>query len=338
MFSPARYSVGAARLVVVCAVAGSLGGCYSMGGGSKTTTTPTTPTTPAKFTPASGTVNSKGVVTQVIANAYTNATTMTVENQGNLPITIQTQVQALNDNSGLQRVDVSAGTYGWFGVNDAKVETNGAAVRGTAVNSADTFALFTNTPGSRLDTSLGAPSLENSYIGLGSLGKRARGSTGDFYSNAFSFFGGKSTTDMPTTGKADYAGTFEGLEQSAATGAPVLTSNISGKANLSADFAAKTVRGRIDDVNNHSLGPIKTASPYSIAFDGKITDSSFAGASWITQKNSDAPLNGFSQNSGVVQGGFFGGAAAEAAGALGVSAADASKKTLITGAFGAKKK
>ena len=338
MFSPARYSVGAARLMVVCAVAGSLGGCYSVGGGSKTTTTPTTPTTPAKFTPASGTVNSKGVVTQVIANAYTNATTMTVENQGNLPITIQTQVQALNDNSGLQRVDVSAGTYGWFGVNDAKVETNGAAVRGTAVNSADTFALFTNTPGSRLDTSLGAPSLENSYIGLGSLGKRARGSTGDFYSNAFSFFGGKSTTDMPTTGKADYAGTFEGLEQSAATGAPVLTSNISGKANLSADFAAKTVRGRIDDVNNHSLGPIKTASPYSIAFDGKITNSSFAGASWITQKNSDAPLNGFSQNSGVVQGGFFGSAAAEAAGALGVSAADASKKTLITGAFGAKKK
>jgi hypothetical protein len=338
MFSPARYSVGAARLVVVCAVAGSLGGCYSMGGGSKTTTTPTTPTTPAKFTPASGTVNSKGVVTQVIANAYTNATTMTVENQGNLPITIQTQVQALNDNSGLQRVDVSAGTYGWFGVNDAKVETNGAAVRGTAVNSADTFALFTNTPGSRLDTSLGAPSLESSYIGLGSLGKRARGSTGDFYSNAFSFFGGKSTTDMPTTGKADYAGTFEGLEQSAATGAPVLTSNISGKANLSADFAAKTVRGRIDDVNNHSVGPMPQPAGYSIGFTGAISNALYAGSSWITQRNSDAPLAGAVQNTGVVQGGFFGPGAVETAGGLSVTTADANRKMLVTGGFGAKKK
>ena len=336
MFSPARYSVGAARLIIVGALAGGLGGCYTLGGDSKTTTA--TPTTPVKFTPASGTVNSRGVVTQVIANAYTNATTMTVENQGIIPITIQAQVQALNDNSGLQRVDVSAGTYGWFGVNDAKVESNGAAVRGTAVSSADTFALFTNTPGSRLDTSLGAPSLVNSYVGIGSLGRRARGSTGDFYSNAFSFFGGKSTTDMPTTGKADYAGAFEGLEQSAATGAPVQTSNISGKANLSADFAAKTVRGRIDDVNNHSLGPVKTASPYSVAFDGQITDSSFVGAAWMTQKNSNAPLNGFTQNTGVVQGGFFGGGAVETAGALGVSATDATKKTLITGAFGATKK
>lgn len=336
MLSAARYSMEAARLVVVCAVAGSLGGCYSLGGDTKTTTTPPAPT-PAKFTAASGTINSKGVVTQVITNVYTNATTMTVENQ-TAPITIQTQVQTQNDGSGLQRVDTSVGSYGWFGVNDAKVETNGAAVRGITVNSADTFALFTNTPGSRLDTSLGAPSLENAYIGVGSIGRRARGSTGDFYSNAFAFFGGKSTTDMPTTGKADYAGTFEGLEQSAATGAPVQTSNISGKANLSADFAAKTVRGRIDDVNNHSLGPVKIASPYSIAIDGKITDSSFAGSSWLTQKNSDVPLNGFTQNSGTVQGGFFGGAAAETAGALGVSAADANKKMLITGAFGAKKK
>ena len=223
--------------------------------GDGAATTATTPT-PAKFSAASGTINSKAIVTQVVTNAYTNATTMTVETT-TIPDRVQTQVQMQNDNSGLQRVDTSAGTYGWFGANDSKMETNGSAVRGAAVNSSDTWAIYTNTPGNRLDASLGAPSLEHSYAGLGSLGKRAAGSTGAFYSYAFAFFGGKSTTDMPTSGKADYAGSFEGLEQVAPTSSPVQTSNISGKANLTADFGAATVRGRIDDVNNHSVGPLK---------------------------------------------------------------------------------
>ncbi len=48
---------------------------------------------------------------------------------------------------------------------------------------------------------------------------------------------------MPTSGKADYAGTFEGLEQSAPTGAPVQTSNISGTANLSATSPQMTCAG-----------------------------------------------------------------------------------------------
>jgi hypothetical protein len=331
----ARHTAGASRVALVCALASALGGCYSTGGGSSKP--PVIPPTPPKFTPVTGTINSKGIVSQTVSNAYTNATTMTVESTTG-PTTIQTQVQMLNDGSGRQRVDTSAGTYGWFGTNDGVMESNGSSVRGNAVSSSDTWVIFTDKPGNRLDASLGAPSLEHSYAGVGSLGKRAAGSTGDFFSYAFGFFGGKSTTDMPTSGKADYAGTFEGIEQSAATGAPVQTANISGKANLSADFAAKTVRGRIDDVNNHSVGPIKTPTGYSVGFDGKITDSSFAGNSWLTQRNSDAPLNGFSQNAGVMQGGFFGPAAAEAAGAVGVSAADANKKLLITGAFGAKKK
>lgn len=333
MFSPARVFAGASRLALVCALAGGLGGCYTTGSGSNPTTTPTTPTPFSKFT---GTLNSKGVVTQVVSNAYTNASKMTVETK-ETPTNIQTQAQSLNDNSGNQRVDTSVGGYGWFGVNDGRLESNGSAARGSAVMSPDTWTIFTNRPGSRLDASLGAPSLAHSYVGLGSLGKRAAGSTGDFTSHAFAFFGGKSTTDMPTSGKADYKGTFEGLEQSAATGAPVQTSNISGKANLSADFAAKTVRGRIDDVNNHSSGPLTTSAGYSIGFDGKITGSGFSGNSWLTQKNSDAPLSGFTQNSGTLQGGFFGPGAAETAGALGVSSADANKKLLVTGAFGAKK-
>lgn len=334
MFSPARVFSDASRIALICAVAGGLSGCYSMGG-SNANPAPTPPP-PAKFTPFSGTLNSQGVVTTMVSNVYTNATTMTVETKETATI-VQTQVQALNDQSGNQRVDTSAGTYGWFGTNDGKLETNGAAVRGNSILSSDTWAIYTNTPGSRLDTSLGAPSLEHSYVGLGSLGKRAVGSAGAMRSHTFAFFGGKSTTDMPTSGKADYKGAFEGVEQSVATGGAPQTSSISGKANLSADFAAKTVRGRVDDVNNHTSGPIKTPSGYSIAFDGKITQSGFAGNAWLTQKNSDAPLSGFVENSGTLQGGFFGAGAAEAAGALGVSAADANKKLLVTGAFGAKK-
>ena len=336
MSSLARTLAGAPRVVFVCALAGALGGCYSTGGGSKTAPAPTPPT-PAAFAKTTGTINSKGVVTQVVSNAYTNAATMTVESKTG-PTTIQTQVQTLNDSSGRQRVDTSVGTFGWFGTNDGLMESNGSSVRGNAVAASDTWVIFTDKPGNRLDASLGAPSLVHSYAGVGSLGKRAAGSTGDFVANAFAFFGGKSTTDMLTSGKADYAGTFEGIEQSAATGAPVQTANISGKANLSADFVAKTVRGRVDDVSNHSAGPIKTSTGYSVGFDGKITDSSFAGNSWLTQANSDAPLNGFTQNAGVMQGGFFGPAAAETAGALGVTAADANKKLVVTGAFGAKKK
>lgn len=338
MLLPAQYPATVARSFVVCLLAGGLGGCYSMGGGgsSPAPATPAAPAAPAKFTPTTGTINSNGVLTRVFANRFTYATTMTVETT-TPPTRIQTQVQMLNDNSGGQRVDTSVGSVGWFG-GDGKMESNGAAVRGSVVSSADTWAIYTNTPGSRLDTSLGAPSLESSYAGLGSIGNRAAGRTGDFFSYAFAFFGGKSTTDMPTSGKADYTGGFEGFEQTAMASSPVVTANISGKANLSADFAAKTVRGRIDDVNNHSVGPIKQPAAYSIGFNGAITDSTFAGSSWLTQRNSDAPVNGFTQNAGNLQGGFFGAGAAEAAGAIGVAAEDIHRKTLVTGAFGAAKK
>ncbi len=189
------------------------------------------------------------------------------------------------------------------------MESNGSAVRGVAVMDADTWAVYTNAPGNRLDSSLGTSSLQHAYAGVGVIGPRSVGRTGEDGGEPFSFFGGKSTTDMPTSGKAEYAGSFEGLEYKSFAAGPVRTSNISGTANLTADFAAKTVRGRIDNVNNHSMGPVKQASDYSIGFNGTMTNSSFAGSSWLTQKNSDAPVNGFSQNTGQLQGGFFGRAA-----------------------------
>ncbi|MDP2356667.1 MAG: transferrin-binding protein-like solute binding protein [Beijerinckiaceae bacterium] len=329
--------VGLTRPFVVCLLAGSLGGCYTLGGGAgKSAASPSTPT-PAKFASFSGTVTSKGVITQAVTNQVAGTSTLTVETK-DLPAQIETFVQPPDPTTKQQRVDFRAGGYGYFGTDEGKVEHSGAAVRGSAVHSADTWVIYTNTPGSRLDTSLGAPSLQHSYVGVASLGKRAAGSSGSMYSYSAGFFGGESTANMPVSGKAEYAGTFEGFQETSVNGSELVKSNISGKANLAVDFGANTVRGRIDDINNHSAGPVKVATEYSVGYNGSISKSSFTGMSWLTQKNSDMPLNGFSQNSGTLQGGFFGPGAAEAAGAVGVSAASESKKYLITGAFGAKKK
>ena len=338
IFSPV-VTVGLTRPLVVCLLAGSLGGCYTLGGGSGSsapTPTPTTPT-PAKFSPFSGTVTSKGVITQAVTNVYTNASTLTVETKEQ-PAQIESCVQAPDPTTKKQRLDLRAGGYGYFGTNEGVIESNGSAVKGSAVHSSSTWAVYTNTPGSRLDMSLGAPSLQHSYVGVASLGKRAAGSTGAMYSYSAGFFGGESTTNMPTSGKAEYAGTFEGFEERTVNGSELTKSSISGKANLAVDFGANTVRGRIDEINNHSVGPVKVATEYSVGYNGSISNSSFVGTAWLTQKNTDMPLNGFSQNSGTLQGGFFGPGAAEAAGALGVSATSESQKYLVTGAFGAKKK
>jgi hypothetical protein len=221
--------------------------------------------------------------------------------------------------------------------DNANLESNGSAVRGSIVNGQNNWVALSNSPGSRLDGSLGAPSLEHSYGGVASsTGGVRSGSSSDTSFNIAGIFGGRATSDMPTSGRADYAGGFEGLEHSSVD-AKLQISNVSGKANLSADFAAKTVRGRIDDVKNHSSGPIAQSAGYSIGYNGSISGPNFAGASWLTQVNSDAPLNGYSQN-GSLQGGFFGPGAAEATGALSTLAADGNKRLLVTGAFGSKKK
>jgi hypothetical protein len=335
MFSPVFGRAPMLRATLALVSAAALSGCY--GGAGKSSDPVDPPADPVRFVAASGTILSNAVVTQAVTNANTNAASLTVET-GALPTRIQTQVQPLNMPSPYRRVDVSVGTFGWFGTNEGLMETNGSAVRGSAVVSPDTWAVFTNTPGSRLDASLGASSLEHSYTGVGSMGRRAVGTTGDFASHAFGVFGGASTTNMPTSGRADYSGSFEGLEQTAQTGQALRTANISGVANLTADFTARTVRGRIDDVNNHSAGNLRQPADYSIGFDGRITDSSFNGASWLTARNSDLPLAGFTQNAGTAQGGFFGPGAAEVAGAVGVSAANANGQTLVTGGFGGKRR
>lgn len=336
------------RITGVCLLAGGLGGCYSMGAGGSsgggaakvaaaaTTTTTTTPT-PAKFTALYGPVSAKAVTASGYTDSlYTNTTRMSVDNMAdgsNAGINVTP-----SPTNGAQR-QASVGIFGFrpIATDNANLESNGSAVRGSIVNGQTDWVVFSNTPGSRLDASLGASSLEHSYVGVASSRSGVRsGASSDVSFNVAGIFGGRSTSDMPTSGKADYTGGFEGLEN-ASLDSNLRTSNISGKANLTADFAAKTVRGRIDDVKNHSAGPIAQSAGYGIGYNGTITGSNFAGTSWLTQANSDAPLNGFSQ-SGNLQGGFFGPGAAEAAGGLSALGVDGNRKLLVTGAFGAKKK
>jgi hypothetical protein len=332
---------GAGRIAGVCVLAASLGGCYTMngggssGGGGAKPTTPTTPTTPAAFTSFIGIFTGKALGSGGTTNQFTNVTKFddpSGRQASNLSVDVRT-----SQTPGMKQVFVSGAAPFTIQSSEATVESNGSSYRGAVVNSSNSYAVFSNTPGTRLDASLGSPSLQYAYAGVGHIGAMRAGTTGDTAFATSGLFGGAATGDMPTSGKADYAGGFEGIENSALNGQPMKVSNISGKANLSADFAAKTVRGRIDDVSNHSLGPIKQAAGFSIGFNGSMTGSTFSGSSWLTQANSDAPLSGYS-STGVMQGGFFGPGAAETAGALTVNSSDASRKLQVTGAFGAKKK
>lgn len=331
------------RIAGVCLLTSALGGCYTMGGGGQTTgaakptSTTTTPPTPAKFTPVLGQFMAKAVVGSGSTDTLSYATDMRVDSTPGGQ-NVEANVTTSPDNSALRRASFIIGSIGQIASDNATIESNGSAVRGQAVNSQNDWVVLSNAPGSRLDASLGATSLEHSYAGTAWKSSPARGPTGrDITFGAAGIFGGRSTSDMPTSGKADYAGGFEGVENSS-FGATVQTSSLSGKANLTADFAARTVRGRIDDVKNHNAGPIPQSTAYSIGYTGTITGSAFSGTSWLTQANSDAPLAYAVQN-GTLQGGFFGPGAAETAGGLSAAATlDSNRKMLVTGAFGAKKK
>ena len=127
------------------------------------------------------------------------------------------------------------------------MESNGGDLyRGSATGSGGDYVTYTNTPSKALNDSLGATALSYSYIGLGGLSARAAGSSGAMESHALAMFGGDrtKTTDMPTTGSADYKGAFVGVEQDWRGGAAsVVSSRLNGVVNMKADFGAGEVNG-----------------------------------------------------------------------------------------------
>lgn len=223
------------------------------------------------------------------------------------------------------------------------IESNGGDLyRGSATGSGGDYVTYTNTPTKALNDSLGATALSYSYVGLGGLSARAAGSAGAMESHALAMFGGDrtKTTDMPTTGSADYKGAFMGLEQDWRGGAAsVVSSRLNGVVNMKADFGAGEVNGIVGEIARSTPGVNgfeQRATDYSIGFNGKIDGASFAGTAGLTQWGTNNPI-AHTLQTGAVQGGFFGPKASEAAGAMAVSSAHDATRTLVTGSFGAKK-
>ncbi len=295
------------------------------------------------FTPRTGGVTSTAVVARTRANANTSSVDFTVVSSG---ATTQTWANPDTDAFGAspgQIVTTSVETVAGTGQMKGVIESNGGELyRGSATGAGGDYIYYTNTPTKALNDSLGASALSYSYIGLGGLATRAAGSSGTMESHAMALFGGTQTaaSDMPVSGKADYKGAFEGVEQDWRGGAAkVVTSRLAGAVNMTADFAAASVNGRVDYINRYTptaRGFDKRATDYSIGFKGQIIGNGFDGKSSLTQWGSDKAIESTTQT-GILQGGFFGPKAAEATGALAVSSAHDATRTLVTGAFGAKK-
>lgn len=242
-----------------------------------------------------------------------------------------------------QKVTMSASGHPGTGQMSGVIENNGGELyRGSAIGTGGDYVYYTNTPTKALNDSLGATALSHSYVGLGGVSARAAGSSGAMESHAIALFGGDKTktADMPTTGSANYKGAFMGVEQDWRGGsAPVVSSRLNGAVEMSADFAAGSVTGRVGDISRSTPGGNgfeQKATDYSIGFNGKIDGVDFAGTSGLTQWGTNKPIASTLQ-SGVVQGGFFGAQASEAAGAIAISSAHDATRTLVTGSFGAKK-
>jgi hypothetical protein len=323
--------------LVVC-LALPLAGCFT-GPTAKAPSASATSatTTPKAFSLFTGAFTSTAVMGKTTTNDAAKTAAFVVLSD---PVTVSTGVGAMEVTK-KQRIDVTTSNVGGI-VNAAGTMTsNGASFVGDGVVyaangvTATDSVRFTNRPGNDLDRSLGAPSLVYSYVGQGEMRPRAEGSTGDMARYVFAMFGGAKTTDMPTTGMADYAGTFEGREQRATTGSSAVTArDLSGQASLTADFAARRVAGQISSLNSQS-GTERAAANYTLDFRGSINGSTFTGATSIVESPSKPT---WYVTSGALSGGFFGPKAAEAAGALAVSANDGgANKILVTGAFGAKK-
>jgi hypothetical protein len=336
-YSP-RFLARRASLALACCASLPLGGCFIGPTAKATDGLETNKLTPKAFTPFVGSFTSTGLISRSVANANTQSASFSLP-KGTEAVQVRTGVGDV-DAAGKQQVDVTVEGMRGFSRASGRIESNGVGYKGDAAlampdgTPTGDYVRFTNAPGASLDLSLGAPSLAYSYVGQGGIGTRAEGSSGDMVSYAFAMFGGSKTTDMPTTGKADYVGTFEGREQRALNGgAKITTQDLSGQVRLSADFAQGQVNGQVSSLNAHSAAG-KTPVSYNIGFGGSISGSGFAGAAFL-QETSNKPA--WHNTGGALQGGFFGPKAAETAGALALTAQDGQQKLLVTGAFGAKK-
>lgn len=342
-----------ARIAAALTLASGLGGCLA--GAAEDAPTAATPvvTTPkaAPFTPVYGSFQSEGVVTRVttLSTKTATGTSVTASDIALLDrlrgfTTSATRNTTTTGRADQQDVVVASSGLGASGTQVGRIEGDNAGLyRGSASNAAGDSIYFTTTPATNMEASLGVTSLAYSYIGLGSFGTTgATATTSSYDGYLFGLFGGQKTPLMPTTGSATYKGAFEGTEVAVTTGAAAAQkADVYGAMQANVNFGSGKVTGRIDDIQAYrasatSTTPSKASAAYSLTFTGDVFGSGFVGKAVMTHAGTDTPYAGVTQN-GAVQGGFFGPQAAETAGALAVTTAAGNTKTVVTGAFGAKK-
>lgn len=193
---------------------------------------------------------------------------------------------------------------------------------------------------STLAGSLGATSLSHAYVGeTFAQSSTTAGAGVRRVSEASAFYGGRATSNMPKTGAATYVGAFQGRETIGSPGVSPANARLRGDMTLDADFAAATLRGRIDQVQARADGAADwSARAYGVSLEGVIRGAALSAESVsLVDPNTGAPLSKIA-HWGAASGGFFGPGAAEAAGALALTAKEGRTQRLITGAFGLKRR
>ena len=194
-----------------------------------------------------------------------------------------------------------------------------------------------------LNSSLGATSLSYTFLGGSTrLDVTGSGTSGTTDINTSSFFGGQKTvtSDMPGSGTATYTGAYNGRSYAGTIGSPYSVTNTDGSVSMTADFAAGTVNGRVDNyraVIYDANGNVTSSSSMngSLAFAGTVSGNTFSGTASRPKQARTRPS--LQRRTAAVCRADFGPQAAEAAGALSTKFANGQSFIASQGVFGAKK-
>ena len=141
--------------------------------------------------------------------------------------------------------------------------------------------------------------------------------------------------ELPSGVTATYSGTFAGLGMINGVSASMGTAALTGNMNMTADFGAGTVQGRVNNMQVDSNGATGSAT-FGLSMNGTISGAGYTGIAGYTTTTGAA---GGTVTSSAMSGGFYGANAGETAGALRIegTAPGMTSPTSIVGGFGGKR-
>ena len=264
-------------------------------------------------------VNDSAFVTGVYRDSDTNSTiptdverTTTVESTSNgFRITYVVDGQT-------QTVELGEGD---FGANPSRSTSYSKTTNGTE------FRLWSNT-GSFTGTGI------FEHLDINAWGIYPHLDSIRFSDTGFIVYGAR-TTDMPTTGTADYAGRILGTEWPGDAAVGTSSSQVTwyrGELGLTADFGGSTVTGNVTNLRSRPGGT--SFSDYATAPGGLNFNATISGNELsATDLSGSGSLAHYSN--GSVEGAFYGPGAVEVGGIF--EAEDAANNKLLSGTFAAEK-